>query len=402
MKTWIEKTGMVLAALVAGGMWAGAAVPAHDGTASSAIRSPGAGLYAAPSARGNGSGTDAGNAAAYTDETFWSRVQHMLGSAPVRVSLRDGNYRDTLDLTLMGNPDNTLLLSGESPSGVVFDGTNATFFSLGGCRNMILENLNFTGSGAGIKYAFRVTQAADGTPSQNIAIRNCTWRDMEGIVYGATGVAYGSHDVVYKNCTFERIGRNTASHMIYNAYNATHVSVINCRFEDCAGSYVRFRAASDYGVVSNCTFVSTQTYANRSPAWEVFLDFPLFNDVDPGDETFALYATITNNTFQFSSASPTNRIAIRFYQQGYDPPGWNYLMTPSEGAVLEGSDSAAKKALLKTNCGIDFDEMTIGGNHWQNETARIMFGSCAGYGATSKGWEGYADISGIVFASGAP
>ena len=376
----------------------GMSAPPASGFVFALYGPPDTDLYVAPSALGNGLGLDAGNAAACTNAAFWSRVQDTLDTDPVVVNLLDGNYRDTFELTRAGNPNNTLSLLGESSSGVIFDGTNATLFSLGGCQNMVLEKLNFTGNGSGIGYAFRVTHAADGTPSQNIAVRNCNWHDMQGIIYGATGVAYGSHDVTYENCTFERIGQNTGSHMMYNAYNATNVNVLGCHFEDCAGSYVRFRAASNYGTVSNCTFVSTQTYANRSSTWEVFLDFPVFNDVDPGDETFALYPTIVGNSFQFDSSSPANRATIRFYHKGYDPTGWNYLMTPSEGSVLEGTDSAAKKSLLKNNCGIDFDEIAIGGNTWLNETARIMFGSYAAYGATSKGWDDIADVSDIVFS----
>ena len=185
--------------------------------------------------------------------------------------------------------------------------------------------------------------------------------------------------------------------MMYNAYNADRVSVLNCRFEDCAGSYVRFRAGSDHGVVSNCTFVSTQTYTNRSPAWEIFLDFSVFNDVDPGDETIAQSATIADNTFQFDPDSPTNRATLRFYHGGYDPAGWTYLMTAAEGAVLEGIDVAAKKNLLKKNCGIDFDRIIIAGNLWENETGRILFGSYSAYGAASKGWDDIVDVSDIVF-----
>ncbi len=356
---------------------------------------PDADVFVAPTARGTGLGSDAENAAAYTNSAFWGEVQDLLISAPVVVSMLDGNYRNWFNLVLIGDEENTLTLIGESPAGVTFDGTLTTLLGLRGCQNITLENLNFTGAGTG--YALRITKADDGTPSKNITVRNCNWYDMESLYYGATGVHYGSHDVTYENCTFKRIGHDSHAHMMYNAYNAVHVSVFNCLFEDCSGSYVRFRAASDYGVVSGCIFVSTQTYANKHASWEVFLDFPAFNDVDPGDETFSQYATITNNVFRFNSASPPKRTGVRFYHSGYDPPGWHYLMTESEGRILKSGSGTEKEELLRNNCGIDFDETLLQGNNWQNETYRIVFGSYAEYGAVSKGWDDIADVSDIVF-----
>ena len=356
---------------------------------------PGTDFYVAPSALGDGWGADAGNAAAYTDTAFWGRVQNTLASGPVTVLFLDGNYSSALSLGLIGNVDNTLTLAGMSSNGVVFDAPGTILFELKGCQNMLLEQLNFTGAGTG--YAFRITKEDGGTVSSNITVRNCDWYDMEDIYYGASGVHYGSHHVRFENCTFRRIGFDGHAHMMYHSYNADHVAAINCHFEDCSGVYVRFRAGSDYAVVSGCTFATTQTYPNRSSISEIFVEFPVFNDVDPGDEYFALDPVVTNNTFLFHGSEPPNRYGIRFLHSGYDPPGMNHLMTAAEGAVLEGSDAAAKKNLLKNNCGIDFDEIVIDGNTWSNETRRILFSSAAAYGATSKGWDSEADISDVVF-----
>ncbi len=351
----------------------------------------------APTARGNGLGGDEANAAAYTDSAFWNRVQETLEFDPVTVTLLDGDYTNRFELSLIGDAENSLTLSGESSTGVVFSGEVSSIFSLYGCQNMVLENLNFTGSSTNIGYAFRISTTS-GVPSHDIVVRNCDWHDMPGIGYGASGVHYGSHHVTFENCSFKRIGHDSHAHMMYNAYNATNVNVVGCHFEDCSGSYVRFRGdASNYGMVSNCTFISTQTYPNRHPSWEVFLDFPVFNDVNPGDETFSLYATIVNNTFQFNGASPPKRTGIRFYHGGFDPPGWNYLMTASEGQTLKYGSGLDKKNLLRNNCGIDFDDILIQGNNWQDETYRIVFASYAKYGATSQGWDDVADVSDIVF-----
>ncbi len=351
--------------------------------------------YVAPVALGNGSGADAANAAVFTSQSFWSNVQDALVSAPVTVTLLDGNYSAKLALDLLGNAQNTLTLSGESSAGVVFNASRRTLFSLRGCQNMILENLNFTGPGIG--YAFKITKEDGGTVSSNIIVRNCNWYDMEQIYYGACGVHYGSHHVTFENCTFKRIGFDGHAHMMYHSYNADYVSAINCRFEDCAGAYVRFRDRTDYGVVSNCTFVSTRTYVNKSSSQEIFVEIPVFNNVNPGDETFGHDFTFSNNAFLFHGTEPSIRYGIRYIHVGYDPPGMNYLMTAAEGAVLEGSDAAAKKSLLKNNCGIDFDGIVIEGNTWSNETRRISFSSAAEWGAESKGWDSEADISDIVF-----
>ena len=352
-------------------------------------------LHIASSALGDGSGTDAGNAAVYTDANFWNKVQNTLNSAPVTVSLLDGSYDSAFSLDSMGNADHTLILSGASADGVVFNGAVSTLFALKGCQNMVLENLNFTGAGNG--YAFKITETAVGVVSSNVIVRNCDWYDMMNIIYGASGVHSGSHHVTFDNCTFKRIGSGRLAHMMYHAYDADYVSAVNCRFEDCAGSYVRFRAGSDYGVVSGCTFVSTQTYVNKDPDDEKFVEIPVFNDVDPGDEYFGQDFTFTNNTFQFHSSTPPARITIQFYHSGYNPPGMNHLMSLADGAVLEGSDWSAKKALLDTDCGIDFDRIALGANSWSNETERIVFRSYANYGAPDQGWNDRADISDIVF-----
>ncbi len=404
-------------------MWVGAmlAIFSLGGMSASSLEerfcAAGGVLYVAPAGRGTADGHSREDAVLYTSTALWEKVNVLLEQEPVTVSFADGVYASPLSLDLVGNDRHTVTLKGESPGGVVFDGLAPVLFELRGCRNMVVDSFNFTGEAPG--YAFKITKycppefyaqfneenkltavaigEAEGTVSKNITVRNCNWHDMEKLYYGATGASYGAHHVAFENCTFKRIGSGTHSHMIYNAYGPTHVSMLGCHFEDCAGSYVRFRAASDYGVVSSCTFVSTQTYAFRSPSWEIFLDFPTFNDVDPGDETFALYATIANNTFQFSGSSPANRATMRIYHKGFDPPGWNYLMTAPEGAILEGTDGTAKKNLLENNCGFDFDEIAIGGNTWLNETARIMFGSYAGYGADSKGWNDIVDVSDTVF-----
>ena len=74
-------------------------------------------------------------------------------------------------------------------------------------------------------------------------------------------------------------------------------------------------------------------------------------------------------------------------------------MTAREGAILSGNNALAKRKLLKKNCGIDFDQGVIKGNKWENEVWKVQFTSIADYGAKSKGWTGYVDITDAAFCT---
>src|SRR5699024_6882817 len=123
-------------------------------------------------------------------------------------------------------------------------------------QKMVIDGLHFTGNGS-INYVLRFTRIPGGAiPTTNITLMNSSFIDMEGIIYGATGCSYEetSH-ITFKQDTFKRIGKAGTAHMIYNAYGADHIYVMDCHFEDCRGDYVRFRDDCDYGLVSGCTFL---------------------------------------------------------------------------------------------------------------------------------------------------
>lgn len=357
-------------------------------------------IYVAPAESGDGSGVSPKNAAQYTNQKIWQQVNELLKNDELTVCFVDGHYSTKkLALTGIGNDKHKLTIKGSSRTGVVLDAPVGTMMSIDGCKNLVLENLNFTGPTKG--YCLRITKDKKGNPSRNIEINKCSWYDLTDLYYGCVGVHSGSNHVTLNNCTFKRAGMDSHCHMIYNAYKADYVNVFNCHFEDCSGAYVRYRDKSDYGVISGNTFVSTGTYKNYNPQYEVFIGIPNFNDVDPGDEQFGTHYMITKNTFKFTPKPDAFRTGIRFHHSGFNYPGYKYLMNAEQGKILESDDSLAKMKLLQDNCGLNFDYILIKDNVWQSENWKMQFTSKAMFGAESKGWNDSVDISGIIKYSGA-
>ncbi|MFI4910892.1 MAG: GDSL-type esterase/lipase family protein [Sedimentisphaeraceae bacterium JB056] len=355
-------------------------------------------IYLSPAAQGKATGVSVQDAAVYYDSAVWQKVNKMLTSQEVSVILLDGQYNTKqLKLVNIGSNDKKrLTIMGESPDKVVLNAPTATMMSLRGCENITVENLNFTGDISG--YGLAITKDSDGNPCKNIEIRACNWYDLPNLYYGCTGASFGSYDITFIKCSFKRAGQDSHHHFIYNAYDAHYVNVIDCHFEDCTGSYVRYRSHSDYGTVTGNTFISTGDYPNYDPNIEVFIAVEHFADVDPGDERFGTHYAFANNSFTFTPA-PTEdaiRTGIRFRHAGFDYPGLNCLMTAPEGKILESNNGEIKKKLLLRNCGLDFDKISVINNQWKNEKWKLHFSSFASFGATSKGWEGDVDISEVI------
>ncbi len=349
--------------------------------------------YAAPTAQGTGDGTSKANAALYTSSTFWNNTQTLLGSDAVQVIFVNGTYANSLTLTLRGHATNQLSLVGESATGTVFNGTVSSIMTLAGCRNMVVRDFNFRG--AATSYALRVTQSGT-TPSTNVTIESCSFVDMTSLVYGALGIHYGSNYIYVFENEFRRCGVDSLFHFIYAAYDPHHIYVSGNVFEDSGGAYVRFRDNADHGHVTNNFFNKTGTFANADSTKTIFVDIPTFNDVNPGDETIASNYVVTGNTFRFHSSGPDRR-AYNLTHSGYDPSGLSYLMTASEGTMLERGTPAQIKNLLATEADIQLDSMIFEGNSYINADTRQAFRSAAMYGAVSQGWDGTANISDAYF-----
>lgn len=355
-----------------------------------ALRGSAATRYVAPDKRGDGSGLTAAHAADFLDAGFWAGIQTLLQKEAVTVTFTGGDYRrayteKALILADMGNRKNRLVLEGEGDRTIfpvpVGYTQQPVLMVVKNTRNVVIRNFNFTGSGK-LGYALQITSGEGGTTS-NILVEDCSWTDMRGIIFGATGAHQpGTSAITYSRCTFKRVGIDSHSHFMYHAHHASSVQVTACYFEDCTGDFVRFRDHCDYGSVTNSTFIRTGIF----PVYP-FISVPLFNNIDPGDETFATHYTFTGNRFR------NTRYAIAFHHYGFDPAGKHYLLTAAEGAILENGQPDERKKLLLQQFGINTDAIKIRNNKNEQITGLVMIGSFPRYGAASKGWSGWSDIS---------
>lgn len=345
-------------------------------------------LYVAPEPKGNGSGADRENAADFLTTQTWSKVRKALKDGDVKVQFLAGAYlraytEQTLEIKNMRQGSHTLTIEGED--GAIFPvptghKERGYLINILDCHNLIFRNFAFTGSGR-LGYALRIS-STDGNTTRNVLVENCSWTDMRGIIYGATGVHRSTtSDVTYRNCVFKRIGIDSHSHHMYHAYRPSNIYVYNSYFEDCTGDYVRFRDRIENGVVRGCVFVRNDDF----PVYP-FISVPLFSK--SRREYFGKHYTFTDNKF-------TNaRFAIAFHHYGFNPPNVNYLLNKQEGAILENGTVDEKKALLKKNFDLDVAHIHISDNVYKDiKEGHVALGSFANYGAQSKGWTGWGVIS---------
>lgn len=356
-------------------------------------------LFVAPTKLGTGSGTTKENAADFLSASFWSSVKSHLASKSVKVQFQEGEYlraytEKPLEIESTGNATNKLILSGSK--GVIFNApadlnlaTKSHLLRIASSQNVIIYNIHFTGHGK-LNYAMPIRNPS----SKNIIVDSCSWIDMRGIVYGASGCHSQANNVIYQNCTFKRIGATSGAHMIYNAYDVSRISVINCLFEDCPGDYVRFRDNADYCLVANSIF--KRNYFAAYPERGGFISMPVFNDVNPGDEFFATNYAFYNNQFINNSTIQVASV-FTFYCSGFTPPNYDYLLTGAEGVNLTRGTTSEKLEILQNNFGIDVTKIRISGNSYTGNTKYIFsITSVANYGSVSKGWAGTVDIENLI------
>ncbi len=369
--------------------------------------------FIAPEAINEGHGRDPQNATYFRDAEFWGGLNELLAEGPVRVIFLNGRYvvsvdrekkMPTLQLDGLGHEQHQLVLEGETAGEVIFTRDPADpdytptnnkgpgLLIMREARNVVVRNLTFTAPRKPIGYATNFRGV-------NILIEDCHWHDLQGVFFGASGTAFASSSMItFRNCRFERVGSSAQAHMIYNAYDPTHVRVIDCYFEDCAGEYIRFRDNTEYGVVAGCTFISTGKYTNRH---KPFVAVPLFNDdnpdkapAQPNYEYFGTHFLICNNTFSYADeAEPEGRVGLLFHHSGFNPPGRSHLLDPAEAAVLREGTREQKQALLLANMGIDTRTVHVYDNFYRNVAYRGAYRSRAAKGAAPRGGEGIYDIS---------
>ena len=373
-------------------------------------------FYVAPQEVGDGRGVSQTTAANFRNMDFWSPVRRAVEKSPVVVNFLGGKYivssdakraMPTLALSDLGHKDHPLTLQGMNKEAVVFtrhpddsrEGKKGPgFLQITRSQNLLIRNLHFTGK-------HPIGYATHFGGNKNILIEGCSWIDLPGVYYGATGTADASTDhVTFRNCVFKRVGSGGHAHMAYNAYDPKHIRFVDCYFEDCAGDYVRFRDGTDFGVVVGCTFKSTGSYRNVNMP---FIAVPLFNDDDPSKhkrspnyEFFGTHFLISDNTFLYANDSPEGvRAALLFHHSGFDPPDRNHLLTSEQARLLEKGTVAGKKAFMLKHFGIDADNVHFFNNRFIGVDLKVAYRSAAAYGAKSKGWSGTIDITDTVNSS---
>lgn len=364
--------------------------------------------YVAPVAKGEGDGSSAANAADFLGANFWNEIRKRLLSESVEVQFVDGEYdraylERALVLDRIGHQENKLVLRGGDD--VIFpvkegEKTKSYLIDFRGAQNIEMDGFHFTGDGS-INYVVRFTRIPGGAlPTKNIILKNSSFIDMKGIIYGASGCSYEetSH-ITYKNVTFKRIGAAGTAHMIYNAYGTSHIYIYDCHFEDCMGDYVRYRAGSDYGIIQNSVFLKS----SNDFTGNMFIAWPQFNSRPPeGDEYFTSNHVIVDNEFTNKTYNTTTN-AIAFFHSGFSPPEWDYLLTKDEGRILRSGTTLQKKQLLRDNFGIDTDKIRMHGNTFSSRiTRQFAMSTRVNYGATSKGFVGDGDITATINTQSEP
>ncbi|ADY50956.1 hypothetical protein Pedsa_0374 [Pseudopedobacter saltans DSM 12145] len=330
------------------------------------------------------------------NSAFWSNIQTLLQSNPVDVVFADGTYNltSTISLSNIGHATNRLQLKCNTIGSAIITGSISKLMGLSYCQNILIHRLKFTGPVT--DYGLTIQR------SQNVTVAYCRFEDMPNVYYGALGAHYATSDnIIVRQNQFANVGVGSTAHMVYGAYGVTRLKVIDNTFTDCAGSFVRFRGDnSTHGVVYGNTFTSTGTYLTGVNP--IFVEVPVFNDVNPGDEKFGTSFMITKNNFNYStSGNQSTRYALVFHHSGYNPTGRTHLISAADAATLGSGSStvAAKRAIMSSNLGLDGTKILFGGNTNTNVAANVSYRCQGGYGAVAP-WTGIVSIGTAVTATG--
>jgi hypothetical protein len=330
------------------------------------------------------------------NSAFWTNIQTLLQSNPVDIVFADGTYNltSTISLSNIGHTTNNLELKCNTIGSAIITGSIAKLMGLSSCKNILIHRLKFTGPVT--DYALTIQR------SQNVTVAYCRFENMPNAYYGALGAHYDTSDnIIVRQNVFSKVGIGSTCHMIYGAYGVKRLKVINNTFTDCAGSFVRFRGNnSTHGVVYGNTFTSTGTYLTGVNP--IFVEVPVFNDVNPGDERFGTSFMITNNSFSYStSGTQLTRYALVFHHSGFNPPDRTHLISAADATTLgSGSSSvAAKRAIMSSQLGLDGTKILFGGNTNTNVATNVSYRCQGGYGAVAP-WTGIVSIGTAVTATG--
>ena len=388
----------------------------------SELKAGGITRYVAPKPLGKATGRSQADAASFFDGTFWGKVKALLDQKGVTVQMLPGEYCVSLNrrkkintsvkLSGLGNADHRLVIAG-APNGDTIVRRNPndpqehekanrpTLILLENCRNLTLRNVHFRGSEP-IAYALAIRRCRD------VLVEACSWVNMPGVYYGATGAHYPeTENVTWKACRFERIGYDSHAHMIYNAWSARNLNVIGNTFVDSRGTFVRFRAGVDHCTVADNVFRSTGTFGFKGNEYP-FVSVPLFNDKDPASnpdpiqlEYFGTHFRILRNEFIYEMGdTPGRKVAFLFHHSGWNPPGVIYLLTADQARFLQAASGLERKGFYRDKMRIDFALVVFADNKVVNVEQEVAFESWASFGACSKGFKGRLDVSDLVNRAG--
>ncbi|HTN22213.1 MAG TPA: hypothetical protein VL125_17175 [Pelobium sp.] len=334
------------------------------------------------------------------NSAFWTNINSLLNTQAVDIVFADGTYNlnSTINLNGVGNNTHRLQLKANTIGAAVFTSSIADSVSdlmmLKNCKNILLHRLKFTGGV--IQYALRIRD------SQNITIAYCRFVDLPNIGYGALGVHYaGSDNIIVRQNQFTNVGYNSQAHMIYAAWGATRLKVIDNQFTDCSGSYVRFRDNATRGVVYDNNFTSTGTYWNTSLnryVNRVFVEVAIFNKTSTDNEIFGTEFMVANNAFNYSTnGDQSERFAFLFHHSGFNAPGRSHL-TSADAALLGSGTVSERRQIMSDKLGLDGTKILYGNNTNVNVATDVSF-RFRNDGTTNP-WEGIVNITPAVNSSG--
>jgi hypothetical protein len=334
------------------------------------------------------------------DAAFWTNINSLLSSGYVDIVFADGTYNlnSTLNLNNVGHNTNRLQLKANTIGAAVFTSSVADavpdLMMLKNCKNILLHRLKFTGGA--VQYALRIRD------SQNITIAYCRFVDLPNIGYGALGIHYaGSDNIIVRQNHFTNVGYDSQAHMIYTAWGATRVKVINNQFTDCSGSYVRFRDNATHCVVYGNNFTSTGTYWNTALnkyVNRVFVEAAIFNKNSTDNEIFGTDFMVANNTFNYSTSGDQNeRYAFLFHHSGFNAPG-RYHLSATDAALLGSGTVVQRRQIMSDKLGLDGSKILYGNNTNVNVAADVSF-RFRNDGTTNP-WQGIVNIIPATNSSG--
>ena len=359
------------------------------------------GYWVAPTAVGTGDGSTSANAAGYLNASFWATIQSRLQNSNVTVNFLSGNYSaNTLGFTNAGNPLHQLTLNAVIPHSVIFNPSANPIIQLMGSQNIKLSGFGFTGP---VSYWAVYCIPNSLNPCRNIEINSCWFWNLTNAYYAAIGLLNGTRSVQVYNCNFTNITFGDHAHMIYAPHDIEDVVVSNCVMQDCvSGDYIKFRDDSEYGVVQNCTFISTMA----SSTWP-FVSQDLYNVTNSdsaGDEFFGTYFQISSNSFTYQAAGGAGPYsAMHFFDDSWSPQSYYCDLTSAQASALGSGTASYQRSFLLTNMGIDATSVKMFGNTYSGVTYHMDYGylhsdSTAPY----NGWTGTVNLNNAPDTSGTP